>query len=65
MWQELFAAICLVLVIEGMMPFLSPATWRKQLLLIAQLNDKQIRTIGLLSMLAGAGLLYVVKSWPN
>lgn len=62
MWQQLFAALCLVLVIEGILPFLNPAGWRRGLLSIAQLRDTQIRIIGLVSMLTGAGLLYLFNA---
>ena len=50
-----------MLVIEGIMPFISPAIWRKTLLKVAQLTDGQIRFIGALAMLSGLLLLVGVK----
>ena len=40
------------------MPFLSPSKWREMISAVFLLNDKQIRTVGLISMLLGVGLLY-------
>ena len=61
MAEDLLAALCLVLVIEGIMPFLAPSGWRNMMLALAQTDDKNIRMLGLVSMLLGAGLLFVVK----
>ena len=61
MAQDLLAALCLVLVIEGIMPFLAPSGWRNMLLTLAQSDEKHIRILGLVSMLLGAGLLFWVR----
>lgn len=61
MAQDLLAALCLVLVIEGIMPFLAPSGWRSMMLALAQTDDKNIRILGLVSMLLGAGLLFLVR----
>jgi uncharacterized protein len=53
--------LALMLIIEGMMPFLFPAVWRNALLKLAHLTDGQIRFIGILAMLAGLLLLVGVK----
>ena len=45
--------MALVLVIEGLFPFVSPGGWRRMFSQILQLNDGQIRFFGLLSILAG------------
>jgi hypothetical protein len=52
----------LMLVIEGMLPFLSPRRWRTLLMTMLAMDDQRIRTIGLLSMLMGVGLLYILNS---
>jgi len=52
-----WAAIGLVLVIEGLFPFISPAGWRRTFAQIFQLRDGQIRFCALLSILAGALVL--------
>jgi uncharacterized protein YjeT (DUF2065 family) len=51
-------AIALVLVIEGLLPFVAPGVWRETFRRILQLSDGQIRFFGLSSMLAGLLLLY-------
>ncbi|MFB1000905.1 MAG: DUF2065 domain-containing protein [Pseudomonadales bacterium] len=61
MWQELLVAGCLVLVIEGMLPFIAPHKWREMLANMLTLSDSTIRRIGLASMITGVVLLYVVN----
>lgn len=61
MWQELAVAISLVMIIEGLLPFIAPSRWREVILNVAQSNDRQIRIIGLVSMLSGLALLYWVR----
>jgi len=58
---ELLVALSLVLVIEGVMPGLFPATWRKALRALADMDDRQLRWIGLSSMLVGALLLSLLN----
>ena len=58
MWALLLGAFALMLFIEGLLPFLSPAAWRSAFERAMQMNDGQIRFIGLCSMLAGLAMLY-------
>lgn len=60
-WQQLWIALSLVLVIEGIVPFLYPKRWRRLVAQMAQVDDKTMRIIGLLSMLSGLGLLLIVS----
>ncbi len=53
--------LALMLVIEGIMPFLFPALWRDAFRKLVQLTDGQIRFMGISAMLAGLLLLYWVK----
>jgi uncharacterized protein YjeT (DUF2065 family) len=55
------AALGLMLVLEGMMPFLFPKVWRETLSKLAQFQDGQMRFIGLTLMLSGLLLIYWVK----
>jgi uncharacterized protein YjeT (DUF2065 family) len=55
----LIGAFALVLVIEGLLPFLSPSRWRAVFAKALELNDGQLRFLGLSSMLAGLALLFV------
>ena len=62
MWEQIGAALCLVLVIEGLLPFLFPARWRTLAESLRPVDDKTIRLGGFARMLLGASLLYLVKS---
>ena len=59
--QDLLTAVALVLVIEGILPFLSPRMLRKALFSIVQNNDRSLRLTGMGSMAAGLLLLYLVR----
>jgi hypothetical protein len=61
MWQDLWVALSLVLVIEGLMPFLSPSRLRDTLQAMAELDDRTLRIIGLVSMVSGVLMLYLVR----
>tara|TARA_B110000444_G_scaffold227808_1_gene233179 strand:+ start:380 stop:565 length:186 start_codon:yes stop_codon:yes gene_type:complete len=61
MLHELAVAFCLMLVIEGIIPFISPGRWRKMLLVLDQIDDNTMRIIGLGSMLAGTVLLLMIN----
>lgn len=61
MWQDLLGALALVLIIEGMLPFLNPGAMRRFMISMAQMNDQSLRFAGISSMLAGVVLLYLVK----
>ena len=61
MWHELAVAFCLMLVVEGIIPFVSPGRWRKMLLVLDQVDDNTMRMIGLGSMLAGTALLLIIN----
>ena len=52
-------ALALVLVIEGLFPFISPAGWRRMFQQILQLQDGQVRFFGLCSMIAGLALVWL------
>jgi hypothetical protein len=61
MWNELAVALCLVLIIEGVIPFLAPGRWRKLAVTMADVDDRLVRGLGLGSMLVGTCLLYLVR----
>jgi uncharacterized protein len=58
-WDLLAAALALVLVVEGLLPFFSPGAWRRLFEQATKLSDGQIRFLGLSSMLAGLVMLLV------
>jgi uncharacterized protein YjeT (DUF2065 family) len=57
MWDLLLGAFALMLVVEGLLPFISPVQWRQVFERATKLSDGQIRFIGLTSMLAGLVML--------
>ena len=61
MTNSLLIAFALMLVLEGLVPFLAPSTWRDSFRRLIQLTDGQIRFIGLTSMLVGLILLMVFR----
>lgn len=61
MSTTLLAALALMLVIEGILPFLVPGIWRETFRRLIEMSDGQIRFIGLTSMLAGLLLLYLAR----
>jgi len=61
MWHELWIATALLLVLEGILPFLNPDGVRRAMIMVSKMDDKQLRFTGLTSMLAGVLLLYLVK----
>jgi uncharacterized protein YjeT (DUF2065 family) len=61
MSNTFLTAFALMLVIEGVLPFLVPALWRETFRRLTEMSDGQIRFIGLTSMLAGLLLLYIVR----
>ena len=62
MWHELLIAIALLLIIEGVMPFLSPEGLRRALVVITKMSDNTLRFAGLTAMVLGCLLLYAVNS---
>ena len=61
LWNDLLAAIALLLVIEGMVPFLNPQSLRRMLAMVSQLDDRTLRITGLASMIVGVVLLAIVR----
>ena len=61
MWDTLLIAFALMLVLEGMLPFLLPSVWRDTFKKLTEAGDNQVRFIGLTSMLLGLLLLYLIK----
>ena len=55
----LASAIALVLIVEGLLPFVNPGAWRRVFERALQLTDGQIRLLGLSSLVAGALILLV------
>lgn len=60
LWHDLVRAFGLVLVLEGLWPFLSPVRWRNALLRVSSLDDRMLRGFGLAMMICGVIVLQVL-----
>jgi uncharacterized protein YjeT (DUF2065 family) len=60
-WTEILTAVSLVLIIEGMLPFIRPGRYKQLVAQIVRLSDNQLRTFGLSAMIAGLLLLFIVR----
>ena len=61
MGTTLLMALALMLVVEGLLPFLAPKLWRETFQRLMQLSDGQIRFFGLTSMIVGLLLILVSR----
>lgn len=62
-WSILITAVGLLLVFEGVLPFLSPRSWRQVLQKIFTQSDRTVRIMGLISMLIGLALVCVARDF--
>jgi uncharacterized protein len=60
MWHDLLAALALVMVIEGVLPFLNPNAMRNIMRTMSAMDDRSLRISGLVSMALGVVMLYLV-----
>jgi len=60
-WNDFLTGLALYLVLEGILPFLSPDGWRRSMAVVANMPGRQLRIFGLASMLAGVVLLVFVR----
>jgi len=61
-WTDLFVALSLVMVIEGIMPFISPAKYKEFLLNLQNLDDAAVRKMGLIMMIVGVISVCLLKA---
>ena len=62
MGDVLLGALALMLVAEGLLPLLSPSTWRRMFERATRMSDGQLRFIGLLSLVCGLVLLAIWRT---
>jgi uncharacterized protein YjeT (DUF2065 family) len=60
--DSLWTAFALVLVVEGLLPFLAPQIWRESFRKLVQLTDGQLRFIGLVSIVLGLAGVWLVRN---
>lgn len=61
-WPDLAVALGLLLVIEGILPFLNPGSMKRAMAAFSTIGDATLRVMGLASMVAGLVLLWLVRS---
>lgn len=61
MWNDLFRALALVMVIEGLMPFLAPERWRQMLLQVSAADSRSLRVFGGVLIVTGLVLLHLLS----
>ena len=59
-WHDLFTALALLLIFEGLMPFASPTSLKKVYKSMVEIPESTLRKIGLASIVAGLILLYLI-----
>lgn len=61
-WADLLAGFAFYLILEGLLPFVSPRSWRRGLAAMSELNDAQLRGFGLVIVVIGLVLLFIVRN---
>jgi len=62
MLQDLIVTFCLLMVIEGLLPFISPKTWKNMMESVTKQTDRNIRVFAFISMLIGSVTIYIIRS---
>ncbi len=60
-WTDLLSALGLMLILEGLLPFASPSSWRNMLRQVGEAPDNSLRGIGAVSMIVGLLILYFAR----
>lgn len=60
-WADLFAGVAFYLILEGLFPFAAPQAWRRGLASLGRLGDDQLRVFGLIVVISGLLLLFIVR----
>jgi uncharacterized protein YjeT (DUF2065 family) len=61
-WTDLLAALAIVCIIEGIMPFINPAGMKRLLAKLAAMEERELRFAGLIGLLLGLTVLFLVRS---
>ncbi len=61
MWHDLLVALALVMIIEGILPFLNPNGMRNMMRMMSEMEERTLRMTGLVSMLVGVAALYLIN----
>ncbi len=61
-WENFFVGVCLFLIFEGIMPFISPDKYKEYIKKIAETEDGKLRIYGLVSMVLGIVVLFLINA---
>lgn len=61
-WADFLAGFAFYLILEGLLPFVTPRGWRRGLAAMAELNDSQLRSFGFAVVVVGLILLFIVRN---
>lgn len=61
MWEDLLRALALVMIIEGLLPFLAPERWREMMLRVSTVDGRGLRLFGGVLIGAGVVLLHLLR----
>jgi hypothetical protein len=61
-WTDLIAALAIVCIIEGVMPFINPSGVKRLLEWFSSLEEREMRLVGFVSMVVGVTILFLVRS---
>lgn len=61
-WTDFLAALAIVCIIEGVMPFINPPGMKRLLAKLASMEERELRLGGFFSMLVGLAILFLVRS---
>jgi uncharacterized protein YjeT (DUF2065 family) len=60
-WSDLLAALAILLVLEGLLPFVNPGATKRVMAQLSQMAERELRIAGLVSVIAGLLLLFFVR----
>ena len=61
-WTDLLAALAIVCIIEGIVPFMNPAGMKRLLSKLSAMEERELRLGGFFSILVGLAILFLVRS---
>ena len=61
-WTDFFAALAIVCIIEGIMPFINPLGMKRLLARLSSMDERELRLGGFFSMAVGLAILFLVRS---
>ncbi|MGA2023603.1 MAG: DUF2065 domain-containing protein [Steroidobacteraceae bacterium] len=61
-WTDFLAALAIVCIVEGVMPFINPPGMKRLLSKLAAMEERELRLGGFFSMLVGLAILFLVRS---